>query len=134
MNRKPAYPPLTDADLDQALAHPGDSLLPSSGFADAVMASVLHDASAPPPLSFPWKRAIPGLASAVAAIVLLLAVLPSVLASASASAGPGAPASFAGHSLPASLSQINPAALGLTISVGLLLACLALCRRLIAPR
>ena len=38
-----------------------DELIPSSGFLSAVMERVREEAAAPPPLPFPWKRAIPGM-------------------------------------------------------------------------
>ena len=53
--------------LDRLLA--GDPpLLPSSGFAQSVMEAVQREASAPPPLPFPWLPALPGLV-ALAAVV-----------------------------------------------------------------
>jgi hypothetical protein len=38
-----------------------DEILPSSGFAVSVMDEVRREAAAPPPIPFPWKRALPGL-------------------------------------------------------------------------
>jgi len=38
-----------------------DEILPSSGFAVSVMDAVRREAAAPPPIPFPWKRALPGL-------------------------------------------------------------------------
>ena len=38
-----------------------DEILPSSGFAASVMDAVRREAAAPPPIPFPWKRALPGL-------------------------------------------------------------------------
>lgn len=40
-------------------------LVPSSGFLAAVMDRVQEEAAAPPPIPFPWKRAIPGILMAV---------------------------------------------------------------------
>jgi hypothetical protein len=37
-------------------------IVPSSGFLSAVMERVKEEASAPAPIPFPWKRALPGLA------------------------------------------------------------------------
>ncbi|HXR40660.1 MAG TPA: hypothetical protein VN776_16270 [Terracidiphilus sp.] len=37
-----------------------EEILPSSGFLAAVMERVEREASAPPPIPFPWKRALPG--------------------------------------------------------------------------
>lgn len=58
---------MTDDDLDQVLG-PEDEIVPSSGFAAGVMEAVRREASAPLPLPFPWKRALPGLAAAVLAL------------------------------------------------------------------
>jgi hypothetical protein len=46
-----------------------DSLLPSSGFTAHVMESVLENAVAPPPLPFPWKRALPPFGCGLAVLV-----------------------------------------------------------------
>lgn len=41
-----------------------DTLIPSSGFLARVMERVEEEAAAPPPIPFPWKRAVPGIALA----------------------------------------------------------------------
>jgi hypothetical protein len=46
--------------LDRILATE-EALIPSSGFLVSVMESVREEAAAPPPIPFPWKRAIPGM-------------------------------------------------------------------------
>jgi hypothetical protein len=38
-----------------------DDIVPSSGFTASVMDAVTREATAPPPIPFPWKRALPGL-------------------------------------------------------------------------
>jgi hypothetical protein len=38
-----------------------DALVPSSGFLASVMERVREEAAAPAPISFPWKRALPGI-------------------------------------------------------------------------
>ena len=38
-----------------------DALVPSSGFLASVMERVREEATAPPPIPFPWKRALPGM-------------------------------------------------------------------------
>ena len=38
-----------------------DELIPSSGFLASVMERVQEEAAAPPPIPFPWKRAVPGI-------------------------------------------------------------------------
>jgi hypothetical protein len=58
-------------DLDCILSDEQE-ILPSSGFAASVMESVRQEASAPPPIPFPWKRALPGL---VASCLLLVALV-----------------------------------------------------------
>jgi hypothetical protein len=50
-----------------------DEILPSSGFAASVMDTVRREAAAPPPIPFPWKRALPGLV--VGGFVLALALV-----------------------------------------------------------
>jgi hypothetical protein len=74
---KPQMPrnPMTDAQLDVTLSAGHDQILPSSGFADAVMTAVRAEASAPAPIPFPWKRAIPGLVGVAAGFGLLVTVL-----------------------------------------------------------
>lgn len=41
-----------------------EALVPSSGFVNAVMERVHEESRVPPPIPFPWKRAIPGIALA----------------------------------------------------------------------
>jgi hypothetical protein len=42
-----------------------EELVPSSGFLASVMERVREEAAAPPPIPFPWKRALPGFVVAV---------------------------------------------------------------------
>jgi hypothetical protein len=42
-----------------------EQLVPSSGFLSSVMERVHEEAAAPPPIPFPWKRALPGIFLAV---------------------------------------------------------------------
>jgi hypothetical protein len=49
-----------------------DEILPSSGFAVSVMDAVRREAAIPPPIPFPWKRALPGLVVALSALALVL--------------------------------------------------------------
>jgi hypothetical protein len=48
-------------DLDRVLLREAE-IRPSSGFTRSVMAAVRNAATSPPPIPFPWKRALPGLA------------------------------------------------------------------------
>jgi|SRR5580658_2091204 hypothetical protein len=60
-------------DIDSLLSR-GDEIVPSSGFAVSVMAAVRREAAAPPPIPFPWKRALPGLALGVLGLAFVLVV------------------------------------------------------------
>lgn len=63
-----------DDELDRILMSAEQDILPSSGFARSVMEAVQNEASAPPPLPFPWKRALPGVAAAALALVWICVV------------------------------------------------------------
>jgi hypothetical protein len=58
--------------IDRALSRE-DEILPSSGFVFSVMDAVRREVAAPPPIPFPWKRALPCLALVGLALVLTLA-------------------------------------------------------------
>ena len=127
MTPRTPHPRLTDAQLQRALNAPGDSIVPSSGFADSVMAAVREEATAPAPIPFPWKRALPGVTAALAALSLLAVVLISLArALMHAPAAPAsAIASFALH--------VNSAeTLAWTLLVSALLGTLLFCRRLLS--
>jgi len=49
-----------DAEIDRVLATE-EELIPSSGFMASVMERVQEESAVPPPIPFPWKRAIPGI-------------------------------------------------------------------------
>jgi hypothetical protein len=65
-----------DDEINRILSRE-DEILPSSGFAVSVMDAVRREAAAPPPIPFPWKRALPGLVVGVlvVAVVLVAGVL-----------------------------------------------------------
>ncbi len=135
MNAKPTNLPLstmTDADLDRALHSESDSILPSSGFAAAVMAAVVHEATAPAPIPFPWKRALPGLAAVIAAVSLLIAAIASVAHSVATSDRPATPL-WSGPA-PAFLAQHGNEAMWVAAAFAIPLVCLFFCRKLIATR
>ena len=62
---------IKDEEIDRVLSLK-DEILPSSGFAVSVMEAVRREAAAPPPIPFPWKRALPGLVVAGFALALVL--------------------------------------------------------------
>lgn len=132
MNAQPQRPPLAGPDLDRALTTANDSILPSSGFVESVMATVVEQAAMPAPIPFPWKRALPGLIGVAAALVLLVATLPAVLRSASSSIV--RPAVLFGWRATQPLTGHSAEALGLGVSLAISLACLMLCRRLVSAR
>jgi hypothetical protein len=57
-------------DLDRILSEE-EEIIPSSGFTASVMDAVRREAAAPPPIPFPWKRALPGLAAGAFALISL---------------------------------------------------------------
>lgn len=66
---------MTNGDLDRILSSKDDDIQPSSGLLGSVMQGVRSEAAAPPPIPFPWKRALPGLAAAGVALVYLLTLV-----------------------------------------------------------
>jgi hypothetical protein len=65
---------ISDEEIDRILSRE-DEILPSSGFAVSVMDAVRREAAAPPPIPFPWKRALPGLVVAGFALALVLVAI-----------------------------------------------------------
>jgi hypothetical protein len=53
-----------------------DEILPSSGFTASVMDAVRREAAVPPPIPFPWKRALPGVV--VGGLVLAWVLIGSI--------------------------------------------------------
>ena len=49
-----------NAEIEAILAGE-EEMLPSSGFLSSVMERIEQEAAAPPPVPFPWKRAVPGI-------------------------------------------------------------------------
>lgn len=58
-------------DLDRILSAE-EEIIPSLGFVSPVMDAVRHDAGAPRPIPFPWKRALPGLCAAGLAVAWVI--------------------------------------------------------------
>ncbi|MGB9236560.1 MAG: hypothetical protein WCC04_19300 [Terriglobales bacterium] len=79
---------MDDAEMDRILSRQ-DEIQLSSGFAASVMEAVRREAAAPPPIPFPWKRALP--LGALAAITLILTVVVSVFAATHPGSGSVAP-------------------------------------------
>jgi len=65
---------MKDDDIDRILSREED-IVPSSGFAGSVMDAVRSQASTPPPIPFPWRRAIPGLGALALVLGWLFVVL-----------------------------------------------------------
>jgi hypothetical protein len=73
-----------------------EQLTPSSGFTQSVMDAIREEATAPPPIPFPWKRLFP------AAIALLCAIIGLAM--------------FAGRQTPALPQALSLGSLNLVIS------------------
>lgn len=132
--------PLTDADIARAMASEHDHILPSSGFSASVMAAIAHDAGAPAPIPFPWKRALPGLAAIGVALALFITILVSMVASApAASSVPATPAEagvIGGAALFPFLHSTQGAnvVLWTAVTIGACVVSLVYFRRLLASR
>jgi len=66
---------MRNQELNRILSRIGsekEEITPSSGFTASVMDAVRREAATPPPIPFPWKRALPGLAAACVALALVL--------------------------------------------------------------
>lgn len=126
LNQRPV-PPLTAAELDAALDPRQDAILPSSGFADSVMTALDHEAAAPAPIPFPWRRALPGIAAAALTILAILAAMVFILRTAT-------PSIASGFSWQPQLMALlhHGDALWLLLALAVTAACLLLCRRLLA--
>lgn len=55
-------------DIDRILAKQ-ETIVPSPHFLTSVMRAVAQEAASPPPLAFPWVRALPGLLATLAAVI-----------------------------------------------------------------
>ena len=129
MKTNPIDPRLNEADLNAALAPDNDAIVPSSGFVSSVMMAVHGEASAPAPIAFPWKRALPGLIAAA-----ILAAYLSVSLVAFLRSGGVRHILFSSMGCPAILAPLfrhATDALWLTVSLAVCLASLLFCRRLI---
>lgn len=95
--------------------HRGDEITPSSGFVDAVMDAVRQDARVPPPIPFPWVRALPWF---VGVVITLVAVMIGAFQAATSTPA----ASFTAP--PAIASMLNAATrpAGIWTTVGVLIS------------
>ena len=128
---------LPDAGIDSALSVRDDVILPSSGFADAVMTAVRHEATAPAPIAFPWKRAIPGFIAAAGALAFLIAMFVALFRFRAAAAAVQAPAAqiMNGASFAQFVhSHFGPDALWVALSLAIPLLCVLLMRKLLFAR
>jgi len=64
---------MRDDDIDGILSKEQE-ISPTSGFVVRVMNAVRRETAAPPPIPFPWKRALPGLSSLGLALVSVFVV------------------------------------------------------------
>jgi hypothetical protein len=84
---------MNNDELDHILSE-HEAIQPSSGFAAAVMEAVRDEATAPPPIPFPWKRALPVLVFAALTLAgVVIAVVVAIVQSGQVSAAPQATSS-----------------------------------------
>lgn len=77
-------------DIDRILS--GDPVIePSAGFATRVMAQVRQEATAPPPIEFPWQRFLPGAITCAAILLIALGLTVANFDPAAAPLEPQAP-------------------------------------------
>jgi hypothetical protein len=105
---------LTSEEIDRILAGE-EELIPSSGFLSSVMERIEDEAAAPPPIPFPWKRAVPGMA--LAAGVFGWGAFELVRAGISAASQFSLPAVHATAALSPPMQQAGWVALAVGISV-----------------
>ena len=116
---------MNEHDIERALTRE-DVLAPSSGFRASVMEAVHHEASAPPPIPFPWRKGglalVAGSVLALGAAITLLVAMPPA---------PQPPAADMVRTIDILVRQaIDAGVHWLPLAVALTLACLALSRRL----
>jgi hypothetical protein len=61
MNRSNEMQSEHESDPVHRILASEDQILPSSGFLASVMERVQEESRVPPPIPFPWKRAVPGI-------------------------------------------------------------------------
>lgn len=133
MKPKTINPQLTEFELDTALHQDQDLILPTSGFTESVMTAIRREAAAPPPIPFPWRRALPGLIVAALVLAALIAAVVHLLH------GPASASSPSGIFLQAELAPLLRSAsatdsLWVLFSLALSTLCLFLCRRFVRAR
>ncbi|HVQ63022.1 MAG TPA: hypothetical protein VMT78_00735 [Terriglobia bacterium] len=63
-------------ELDHILSREKE-IVPSAKFTASVMGAIRSEAAAPPPISFPWVRALPGLITGAGALVWIIVQSPA---------------------------------------------------------
>jgi len=101
-------------EIDRILSRE-DEILPSSGFAASVMEAVRREAAVPPPIPFPWKRALPCAVMAAVALALTSWVFVRALAQLSRGSGNAHSAEMLTSVLPIVRTAITPA-IGWTVA------------------
>jgi len=115
-------------NLDRILLQQ-DALLPSSGFAASVMDAIQQQAAVPPPIPFPWKHALPGIAALLVGVVILCRLAVSAIDGMSQDSATGVDwLAWLMSNAPSAVlirTEVAPAILALAASF----ACVAFCRR-----
>jgi hypothetical protein len=119
-----------DRILSQSLAE--EEIVPSSGFTASVMEAVQREATTPPPIPFPWKRAALGLVAAGLTLVWVLVELVSKVVHETATPTPSATSTSIGNLLQR-VVNVDPGWLALAATLAVSLVSIVLSMRLTKP-
>jgi hypothetical protein len=121
---------VADPDIDRALCTADDDIVPSSGFAEAVMATIEREAAAPPPIRFPWMRALPGiLAAIISLLVFIRTAIPTIETMGQQGAAPAEQQAIDLGSILVSSSEPAGIALSLFLTAALIVMAMRLVRQ-----
>lgn len=109
------------SDIDRILS--GDPVIePSANFATRVMGQVRQEATATPPIEFPWRRFLPG---AIACAAILLISMGLVVANLDPTAVPTGPEAQVGPAFDIAMLNEPPAIAAIALIASFLVAWLA---------
>ena len=110
------------SDIDRILS--ADPVIePSAGFASRVMGQVRQQATAPPPIEFPWRRFLPG---AITCAAILLIAVGLTVANFDPTAVPVEPDAPLGPAFDIAMLSQPPAIAAIALAGSLLVAWLAM--------
>ena len=121
---------MTNERID-AILGTEDELVPSSGFLAAVMERVQAETAAPPPIPFPWKRALPGLAALLLALAIVARMILTTAQSAIQSPATGNDWLAWFHSNTQSATLLRTQAAPVVLALAASCVCMLLCHKFI---